>query len=258
MTTRIEQILNQRERLLDETERRIARSLDAIEAAFFTFNNADPELYKDAERVRSLLLQAGLTDLIDSLPYDELAELEFRLAQQHQSPERRSDMVFPIAAILAARQDIFNTVNQRVLQVSSDIASNVSQSASLISLNVGSLFDIISGRFRKVKRDLATALNTSLHVSSRSVQESLTSQFQEPLYIYSGIRDSKNRAFCADVLDRNNAYTESGIQKLNKHPLLLPHVPPNVKTLCGGYNCRHMFAVVSREFAEKNGMKVKS
>lgn len=74
-------------------------------------------------------------------------------------------------------------------------------------------------------------------------------------WAYDGPRDSRNRPFCAAVLDAKQTYDDAGVEALNRHPLLHRYVPPNVKTLCGGFGCRHVFISLSREEAEQRGLK---
>lgn len=65
------------------------------------------------------------------------------------------------------------------------------------------------------------------------------------LWRYAGVRDNRNRKFCASVLDMQRDFDDSQVTELNQHPDLHPYVPPNVRTLCGGYGCRHVFLPVS-------------
>lgn len=69
------------------------------------------------------------------------------------------------------------------------------------------------------------------------------------LWQYAGIRDSRNRPFCSSVLDMNRVFDDAQVEELNHHPKLQEHVPPNVRTLCGGYGCRHIFLPISRSEA---------
>lgn len=68
---------------------------------------------------------------------------------------------------------------------------------------------------------------------------------QDWLWEYVGIRDTRNREFCASVLDMKRVFDDEQVQELNDHPDLHNYVPPNVRTLCGGYGCRHLFLPVS-------------
>lgn len=69
------------------------------------------------------------------------------------------------------------------------------------------------------------------------------------LWEYVGVRDTRNRPFCASVLDMNRVFDNEQVVELNKHPDLQKHVPPNVRELCGGYGCRHIFLPISRREA---------
>jgi hypothetical protein len=73
-------------------------------------------------------------------------------------------------------------------------------------------------------------------------------------WAYDGPRDNKNRPFCAAVLDDRKTYSREEIEQLNQHPLLHRYVPPNVRTLCGGYGCRHVFWPVSEQEAKQRNL----
>lgn len=73
-------------------------------------------------------------------------------------------------------------------------------------------------------------------------------------WAYDGPRDAKNRPFCAAVLDARLTYSEGEVQALNEHPLLHKYVPPNVKTLCGGHACRHVFVALTEGEAGSRGL----
>ena len=76
------------------------------------------------------------------------------------------------------------------------------------------------------------------------------------VYVYAGPRDKKNRTFCRSVLDMGVAFRRATIETLNAHPDLHAYVPPNVFSLCGGVNCRHMFFPVPEAAARDRGLNV--
>ena len=139
-----------------------------------------------------------------------------------------------------------------------EVAQEVSQLAAQMTLfrqdgfkeAVGSLLD------RQVDR-IVEKFGQALLVWDRAVLDRISElQAEEPVWVYSGPQDKKNRPFCSAIVRLPRAYTRQGIENLNAHPLLADYVPPNVFMLCGGYNCRHAFIPVSRGFASANGLEV--
>jgi hypothetical protein len=53
------------------------------------------------------------------------------------------------------------------------------------------------------------------------------------LFQYVGVRDHKNRNFCADLLDISDLYTRAQIDAMDNGQT------PSVFETCGGYGCRH-------------------
>lgn len=73
-------------------------------------------------------------------------------------------------------------------------------------------------------------------------------------WAYDGPQDNRNRPFCADVLRQAKTYSNAEVDALNSHPLLHRYVPPNVRTFCGGFGCRHIFVSLSRDEANRRGL----
>lgn len=108
----------------------------------------------------------------------------------------------------------------------------------------------------KRAKSLATDMNQALLLWDRAVLERIGELKDDPVWVYDGPADSRNRPFCAVIVRTPRAYTREQVEQLNAHPLLDSYVPPNVFMLCGGYNCRHAFLPVSREYARSNGLVI--
>jgi hypothetical protein len=98
-------------------------------------------------------------------------------------------------------------------------------------------------------------LDTSMTMYDRLYMQAIANGMEKRLWEYAGPRDPKNRDFCREVLDARRAYTDEGVDQLNEHPSLHAYVPPNVRTLCGGYGCRHVFVPVTEAQAKKEGLE---
>lgn len=57
------------------------------------------------------------------------------------------------------------------------------------------------------------------------------------LYKFVGVRDSRNRPFCANILDADKEYTRAEIDAMDNGQI------PGVFENAGGYGCRHWFAL---------------
>jgi len=103
--------------------------------------------------------------------------------------------------------------------------------AERVLVNADELIDDnVKGRLNNI----ATAVVTGLAAYRSSV--SLAKAGRNARFLYVGIRDSKNRPFCADILSRDKVWTRAEINRLDNHPDAgrLP-----VRLYAGGWNCRH-------------------
>lgn len=116
-----------------------------------------------------------------------------------------------------------------------------------------SIRDVVKQEVTTFVRTADTTVSLFDRVAIREVGETL-----DGLWIYAGPADNRNRPFCADIVRRKVAFTDSGIDKLNTHPLLAAYVPPNVSILCGGYRCRHVWWPITKAQASQQGLTVES
>lgn len=104
---------------------------------------------------------------------------------------------------------------------------------------------------------LVAQFGQALLVWDRAVLDRIADMHPEPpLWVYDGPADRKNRPFCHVIVRTPAAYTRAGVETLNAHPLLDSYVPPNVFMVCGGFNCRHVFLPVSRQYATDRDLEV--
>ena len=92
---------------------------------------------------------------------------------------------------------------------------------------------------------------TNLVRHSKTLAVTSIKEFQESMidigadglkgvWVYVGVRDSKNRDLCACILDKNGYYTEEEKNRLQYDPRRR-------------YNCRHRFRMVSEDYAKQSG-----
>lgn len=139
-----------------------------------------------------------------------------------------------------------------------EVAQEVSQLATQMTLFRRDGFKEAAGSLLERQVDkIVEKFGQALLVWDRAVLDRISElQSEEPVWVYSGPQDRKNRPFCSAVVRLKRAYTRQGVEALNLHPLLADYVPPNVFMMCGGYNCRHAFIPVSRGFASEHGLEV--
>lgn len=139
-----------------------------------------------------------------------------------------------------------------------EVAQEVSQLATQMTLFRQNGFrEAAAGLLERQVDKIVEKFGQALLVWDRAVLDRISElQPEEPVWIYAGPQDRKNRPFCSAIVRLKHAYTRQGIENLNAHPLLADYVPPNVFMLCGGFNCRHAFIPVSRGFAEANELEV--
>lgn len=190
------------------------------------------------------LLESGLDDLIRSLP---LRERAFSIART--LPEDAPDGT--TRGLEDAAQGVKNTLYSAVRTLALAIVTLATQMTLFrrtgFKQAVSDLLD---------PESLAQEFNQALILWDRIVLDRIGDLKEDPLWVYDGPADKRNRPFCAEIVRLPRAYTREQIEKLNSHPLLADYVPPNVFMLCGGYNCRHVFLPVSRAFADQNGLEV--
>lgn len=157
--------------------------------------------------------------------------------------QRRVDRIretYPDANLPAQKAEL---IRERTRSALDRIGEGVEQRLRQARISDASTEAVQDALEKQLERDVdkvTTEMTEAQTVTDRATLESMGSEF----YTYVGPLDEKNRPFCADVASRTQVFTPKGIQALNDHPLLNAEVPPSVATLCGGYNCRHVWAPV--------------
>lgn len=151
--------------------------------------------------------------------------------------------------------DAMRNARAGVAEAAAGINSQTIQ-ALITGLRGADLAAVVVEKTRAEVTKFAQRLDTVVSAADRVAVRDAGEKEGLGLWIYAGPADNRNRAFCADIVRRPDAYTETGIEKLNAHPSLHKYVPPNVRTLCGGFNCRHVWWPVSEAYVKANGLRV--
>lgn len=120
------------------------------------------------------------------------------------------------------------------------VALRILSSRSLGGVLTSDLIESVSDIIRKVSeveqmgRD---QLTTFFRLVGNLVYSNLEELGLKPLYKFVGIRDSRNRPFCASLLDANILYTREEIDAMDNGQL------PGVFDNAGGYGCQHWFTL---------------
>ena len=113
-------------------------------------------------------------------------------------------------------------------------------SKSLGGILVSDLIEVVSGIIRKVaevEQMGIDQLTTFFRLVGNLVYSNIEKLGLVIFYKLFGIRDSRNRSFCAALLDANKLYTRAEIDLMDNGQI--PGVFDNV----GGYGCRHWFTL---------------
>jgi len=184
----------------------------------------DPELLHElyTSSVSSVLNEvASLTDLNISLISPETVKLSVEGTQVQMA-----------------------SISQRAL---SNIGSIVQESA-LIPMSLNTMAEKLKTETNVMLGQAKTLVNTGLAQVQR---KSLVSQAQEDsLFLYEGANDSATRPFCKAIVGK--VFTKKQIAKLNNKQGL------GVLLNGGGYNCRHRWLPVSKEYVKSNGLVLAS
>ena len=200
----------------------------------------NPQAYENINTLYVLLLASGLQSAIDALPYEEGVEFMTRAAGR-PVPDRRQ--------LQTIRDYNKRYLSSAVMEIAQEIQKKAREGVLLG--NGADAVKGIRGVLAKSVTKFANAVDTALNAFDRAILEAISEDGDR--WIYVGPKDSKNRPFCAAILSEGRAYTRSQVTALNRHPLLHSYVPPNVKTLCGGINCRHVFLPITKEEAQDGG-----
>jgi len=186
-----------------------------------------------------LIIHSILDDVIERMPFDRRRQL--------LEEGMKGSAEVPV-------EEIVSRSYARIDLVAASIRARVAE-GKIGGLLGEDLIEAIEQALSKGIADFIRDLDTSLTMYDRLFMASLAEGMDNHRWQYAGPRDLKNRLFCAEVLDAKQAYTDNGVEELNNHPSLHPYVSPNVRTLCGGYGCRHVFVPVTRTQAEKEGLQ---
>lgn len=235
---------NQQERdaEIDSFVREIENDVSLVFGRFLSGISDDP---RDAawDILFLALMDAGLRRVVSGLPWNERARSVANLA-----PDVRANTT---RGLDAARTDITGDMTERLRTI---VQERIASPATRMRLSgrTSGLREAIDAA--ATMSDIVDVFHNAMLTWERTVLDRVAPD--DPVFIYDGPVDSKNRPFCADIAPRPRAYTRRAIEDLNGHPLLHSYVPPNVFTFCGGYNCRHLWLPMTRATAEERELEI--
>lgn len=234
-----------RDEVLDAFEAKLDDQLDFVFGAFLSGLSDDPRAI--VFDILLLLMMGQMRLLIDTLPFRERAELAANLPPEDAPPGSTRGLDSALSSLVGM-------IESRVVALTALIASKAQEMAA--SGHSDGFVDVAQEIIDKAKERMAEDIATAMTMWERIVLNKIGDLMGSPVFVYAGPLDEKNRPFCRDIVSKKVAYTKSGINKLNAHPLLHSYVPPNVFTLCGGRNCRHVFLPISREAAVSQDLEI--
>ena len=192
------------------------------------------------------MLNGGMDDLIRTMPFRARALSITRTLPEDAPPGTTQGLE-------EASRGVQNVARGAIREVSQEVATLAGQMALFGQTGFKqAVKDLLDRAVAK----LVKAFDQALVIWDRVVLDKIGGLKDDPVWIYEGPADKNNRPFCGVVVRQPRAYTRTGIDSLNAHPLLASYVPPNVFMLCGGHGCRHVFMPVSRQFAEAKGLEI--
>lgn len=230
-----EAIFQERDDLIDAYEQTLTQQVDFVFGQFLGGVSDDPRAITFDVLLLLLLDQNDtMREIISSIPFRQRAEV---VAQLVADPPDKSTR-----GLESARSSLVQMIESRVVALAATLTAKAQEMAATGRRDgfVEASGNLISNMGPALVQDIHNALL----VWDRIVLEKIAETFDAPpMYIYAGPRDEKNRPFCADVVG-SPPRTREQIEELNNHPDLHKYVPPNVFTLCGGINCRHVWLPV--------------
>lgn len=149
------------------------------------------------------------------------------------------DDLTKIAALKNLQLNQFNSLaNESATIIQKNLYKYVLGGASLVDIQTTLSNDLVNTNLFKHSTTLA---RTSIADFQQSVID-IKAQGLDGVWLYVGVKDSKNRDYCRCILDKNNYFTDEQKSKVASNP-------------ARRYNCRHRLRPVSLEFAEKEGYK---
>lgn len=239
---------DERDKLLDEYQEQLDARLNSAFDRFIARLPDDPRAI--ALTILFLLLMEELESTIQSIPWAQHAQLAATLPPEDAPSGSTRGLDF-------AQQALVHAIESRVMALTALLASKAAEmAASGKTAGFIEEADKLSG---KLVDGTEESISTALLMWERIVLDKIADLMgDDTVFMYAGPLDEKNRPFCRDIVSKPNAYSRRAIERLNSHPLLHNYVPPNVFTLCGGRNCRHVWLPISTTHATAQGLTVLS
>ena len=251
----LDDVIRERDAFVDSMEDGLKRALETLQAQFVRSAPRDLAFYRDANLVFRLLLDSGLEEIIDSLPFPQRSRFVRDVAVEVganpddiDSLSIRGARLANLGFIEAVSREAANAIRSNLL------LANLQRSPRSVSDIVDSVRGAVGGAVFANGR-LEVQVNTAMAVFDQQIQDEIAEQTGFDQFIYSGPSDALIRPFCRSLIAAHKTYTAAGIEKLNGHPDLHRYVPPNVRVFRGGLNCRHMWVAVDPKFARDEGFK---
>lgn len=192
---------------------------------------------------------------LDALKYNELVTAFVgQFGKQFRYFGELLDLVAPGATVDFTPADKAWFASQQLsaadsIKAAVDIVGAAAQQRSLFSVGgfkVADLAEVLSVRLGKVLPEATRIADTAITVFYRSIAERGFNQIGADLpqiqirYKYWGPDDKLTRPFCRRLVESNRTYSREDIDAMSNGSL------PNVFLTCGGFRCRHIWALASQ------------
>ena len=199
-------------------------------------------------QTQALMTQAGLSKYADSWYLSDIYKDAGKKAIQ-MIPEVGEFFAIPEKTVEFAVSEARLGMSAVAKQITKKIWNHLRESAiTPTPLNV--MASRLSAETDLLRSQAKTLVNTGLAQVQRQVQTEASESFnpEELVFLYIGPDDQKTRPFCHAL--EGKACTKQQITKLNNAQGL------PVMANGGGYNCRHRWVPVSRDFAKDHEIEM--
>lgn len=237
-----------RDAFLDNLQSQVEAGLDIAFGNFLSSLSDNP---RDAAiDVLYILMLDSIMPLVQRLPFDARArELVANTDLDAQGATRGLGTV---------QNALIEALRAKVVVLAGDLASRLGASAANGAFSGAreAALAFLENKKGALISDIESAMLQYERVVMGQVAAMAATDGGKVVFVYAGPRDRKNRAFCAKHAAKSVAYTREAVEDLNNDPDLHSYVPPNVFTLCGGVNCRHMFFPIMMREAETRKLTI--
>jgi hypothetical protein len=209
---------------------------------------------RNTRLLRQSLSDIDILRLFNAGGVAQLVNVEELLARSIESAATLLPETDTFGVLRLSRSAVKQTLDGVVLEVGLQVSQTVEKVQSLVAdmvvtpISVKEATARLTTESNLLKSKAQTVVNTALGQAQRKLHTEAAEAIpsNERLRWYVGPKDSANRGFCGAIVRK--ALTDEQISKLDNRQGV------SALTGGGGYNCRHHWVPISREYADIRGI----